>query len=143
MIAVCGMNCSLCSAYLSLKNELKTKGIRIAYCSGCRIRDKKCAFIRKPCLLALKGKVKYCFECEDFPCDNLKTLDARYRKRYRMSMIENLEHIRDYGIGEFLQAQQEKWACPDCGDIVCCHNGICYSCGIEILKSKKRFHEWD
>ena len=65
LIAPCGMNCAICRSYL------------LAKCTGCRIRNKKCAFIKKRCednLKLLKGEVDYCFECQCFPCETLKNL---------------------------------------------------------------------
>ena len=89
------------------------------------------------------GKVKYCYECPDFPCRHLEPIDKRYRENYRMSMIENLEYIRDNGIERFLEKEGEKWKCPECRETICCHNGICYSCGLERLKSKEKLHRWE
>jgi hypothetical protein len=59
-----------------------------------------------------------------------------------MSMIENLEYIKQNGIEKFLAKEEEKWKCPECGGTICCHNGICFSCGLEKLKNKKKKHRW-
>jgi len=143
LIAPCGMNCHLCSAYLAYNNDIKSKGEKGSYCIGCRPRDKKCAFLKKKCDLLLNGKVDYCYECGDFPCERLKHIDTRYRKYYKMSMIENLEYIRENGIRDFLTKEDAKWKCPDCGDTICCHNGICYNCGLDILKNKIKPYRWE
>jgi len=143
LIAPCGMNCALCSSYLSMKNDLKRKGVMKTYCAGCRPRGKNCAFMKKRCNLLGSGLVKYCYECSEFPCLRLKHLDKRYRTNYRMSMIENLEYIKEYGIDIFLKKEEEKWRCPECGGTICCHNGICYSCGVDKLKEKKRRYRWE
>jgi len=42
-----------------------------------------------------------------------------------MSMIENLEFIREYGMKKFLEKEGAKWKCPECGGEICCHNGLC------------------
>jgi hypothetical protein len=143
LVAPCGMNCGVCGSYLSLKNDLKRKGFGKTYCAGCRPRGKNCAFMKKSCELLGNGRVQYCHECAEFPCRRLKHLDQRYRTNYHMSMIENLEFIRDNGIEEFLRRETEKWRCPDCGGVICCHNGICYNCGLEKLKSLKRRYRWE
>ena len=143
LIAPCGMNCGVCSGYLALKNDLKSKGISMPYCAGCRQRDKKCAFLKKRCELLLNGKVSYCFECDDFPCQGLTHIDKRYRTYYKMSMIENLEYIKDKGIRQFLIKEEEKWNCPECGAVICCHNGICFSCDSDKLKTKKKLYRWE
>jgi hypothetical protein len=55
-----------------------------------------------------------------------------------MSLIENLEYIKENGIEKFLEAEKQKWKCPQCGQTVCCHNGICYNCGLGELKTRKQ-----
>ena len=45
--------------------------------------------------IKLEKKFRYCYECDGFPCARVKRLDKRYRTKYEMSMIENLEYIRD------------------------------------------------
>ena len=142
LIAPCGMNCAICSGYLAMKNDLKSKGIGKTYCVGCRPRGKNCDFMKKKCDLLGNGRVQYCYECGEFPCRRLKHLDKRYRTHYRMSMIENLKYIRDAGVKALLEREAEKWRCPECGGTICCHNGICFSCGLEKLKAKKRRYRW-
>lgn len=143
LIAPCGMNCGICSGYLAMKNDVKSKGLRMPYCTSCRPRDKQCAFLKKRCQKLLDGSVKYCYECEDFPCRNLKVIDKRYKERYRMSMVENLEYIKENGMEKYLEKDAKKWRCPDCGGVICCHNGICFSCGLEKLKAKKQIYRWE
>lgn len=142
LIAPCGMNCGLCGNHLAMKYDLRKTGIMKAYCSGCRPRGKNCTFMKKNCELLGEGKVQYCFECNEFPCRRLKHLDKRYRTNYHMSMIENLDFIKKQGIRKFLKKEEEKWKCPECGGVICCHNGICFSCGIEKLKTKKKKYRW-
>ena len=142
LIAPCGMNCALCSSYLAQKYDLKTKGIQKSYCAGCRPRGKNCAFLKKSCVLLGEGRIKYCFLCAQYPCRRLKQLDERYRNRYHMSMIENLNDIKDLGIKKLLEQEEKKWKCPECGGVICCHDGICYNCGQENLKNKQLKSRW-
>ena len=122
LIAPCGMNCGLCLAYLREKNT----------CGGCNSEDKnkpqsciKCSI--KNCEHS-KEKT-YCFECDTFPCKRLKQLDKRYREKYGMSMIENLENIKKNGIQNFVKKERKRWACPDCNGVICVHRGWCSDCG--------------
>ena len=142
LIAPCGMNCAICANYLALKNDVKNKGIPIPYCIGCRPRNKNCAFIKKYCSKISNGEVAFCFECNSFPCDRLKTLDERYKARYRMSMIENLNFLKKHGMQNFLAEQQKTWKCSNCGELISCHNGICFNCGLEKLRNKKKKYRW-
>ena len=101
LIAPCGMNCALCKAHLRANNS----------CPGCNyIKQSKYKTIMY-CRLRLCSKRKsgFCYDCAEFPCARLKHLDERYRKRYGMSEVENLQYIRDYGMEKFLARERKKW----------------------------------
>jgi hypothetical protein len=142
LISPCGMNCAICSAYLAYEHDIKSKGIKMPYCKGCRPRNKLCAFLKKRCEKLIENRITYCFECGDFPCPNLTHIDKRYKQLYRMSMIDNLMLIKDRGIGFLLETEDRKWECPECGGVISCHNGICFSCGLEELKVRKKRYRW-
>lgn len=126
LIAPCGMNCGLCMAYLRDKNT----------CAGCRAGDegkaKSClACVIRRCETPRSNASGFCFECGDFPCPRLRRLDLRYRTKYRMSMLENLAAIRDSGIEAFIEAERDRWTCPECGGMQCVHTDACIYCGYE------------
>jgi hypothetical protein len=133
------MNCSLCIAYQAQKNELSKKGFHRQYCPGCIPRGKGCLHMGDTCARLAEGRVRFCHACADFPCKRLKSLDKRYRTKYHMSMIENLSAIRDNGLPAFLSDQKQRWLCPTCGGMICCHNGLCLACDLEILRQDKRY----
>jgi hypothetical protein len=143
LIAPCGMNCALCAAYLARKYGIKGKGVRMTSCEGCRPRNKKCAFLKKRCEVLLNNEIRYCYECNSFPCQRLKTIDKRYQTKFHMSMIHNLTEIKQRGVDQFLTEQRMKWRCPCCGGIVCCHNGLCFKCDFDKLQQKKRKYSWE
>lgn len=139
LIAPCGMNCGVCISYLAMKNDLKKLGFQKGYCEGCIPRGKNCLHMGDNCELLRKGFVRFCYECKDFPCKLLKNLDKRYRLKYHMSMFENLMVIKEVGIEYFLEKEQLKWSCPDCGETICCHNGLCLNCNIDKLRENKKY----
>ena len=61
----------------------------------------------------------------------MKLLDKRYRTRYGMSMLENLDAILQNGIRAFIRAEQERWTCPTCHGTIDVHHGRCPACGKE------------
>ena len=124
LIAPCGMNCRLCRAYARDKKA----------CPGCRGDDRgkpktrvKCRI--KNCEKMVQGKVRFCFDCDSFPCDRLNHLDERYRTKYGMSMADNLVHIKKFGIRYFIKNEKERWTCPECSQLICVHKPQCLSCG--------------
>ncbi len=32
------------------------------------------------------------------------------------------------GVKQFLKNEKERWKCPNCGEMICVHNKICYNC---------------
>ena len=123
LIAPCGMNCGICLAYLRNKNVCKgcrsLDGSERISCANCIIRN--CEFIKR-------AESKFCYDCEKYPCKRLKHLDKRYRTKYHMSMIENLECIKNDGIKKFLENEKIRWSCGKCGGTICVHNKKCYNC---------------
>ena len=124
MISPCGMNCATCGAHLREKNK----------CPGCRgpvdEQPKHCvSCVIKNCEQLKSSQSGYCYDCEKFPCRRLKQLDSRYRRKYKMSMILNLEIIKKHGIDKFMQAENKKWICEKCGAVISVLNkGYCNKC---------------
>lgn len=124
VIAPCGMNCSICSAYLRKKNK----------CGGCRAltakSPKACLACKiRNCELYVANGYSYCYECDKYPCKLIKHLDGRYRAKYGMSMVENLETVKNQGLEALLEAEGKKWQCPCCGGVICVHTRVCSACG--------------
>ncbi|MDD4831949.1 MAG: DUF3795 domain-containing protein [Bacilli bacterium] len=134
LIAPCGMNCALCVSYQFSKLDLNKKGFNKRYCPGCIPRGKNCLFLSKKCNLLKKGLVRFCFECVEFPCIHIKNIDNRYKTKYNMSMIDNLNSIKNYGMINFLKNQNDTWKCKNCNEYICCHNNVCLNCNIDSIK---------
>ena len=139
LIAPCGMDCALCVNYQAGRYDLKKKGMNRQYCPGCLPRGKGCLHMGDTCPKLLVGEVRFCFMCADFPCKRLRALDKRYRGKYHMSMMENLAFIREHGVHSFLEEQKAKWRCGRCGNEICCHNGLCLSCDLDVLLKNKKY----
>lgn len=136
------MNCALCVSYQAQKNDLQKKRFNRKYCVGCLPRGKNCTFMTGSCDKLGLGLIRFCYECSDFPCRRLKDLDKRYRTRYHMSMIDNLNFIKEHGASEFLEKEEEKWHCAGCGGTICCHNGLCLECDLEKMRTNRKYR-WD
>jgi hypothetical protein len=112
LIAPCGMNCGICQAYLRQGNP----------CNGCNNAEKNLPKTRANCQLRVckKRKGRFCWNCAEFPCDRLSHLDKRYRERYGMSEIENLNYIRENGVEKFIEKENKKWVSEQ--GILCVHD---------------------
>ncbi|MFC2040333.1 DUF3795 domain-containing protein [Chloroflexota bacterium] len=123
LIAPCGMNCGICLAYLRDKNQ----------CLGCRVDEKKQVSIARciirNCKTNQTNQSGFCYECMEYPCKRLKALDKRYRTKYAMSMIANLDYLKANGHAAFTEKEANRWRCQKCGGGICVHRGYCYQCG--------------
>jgi hypothetical protein len=109
------MNCGVCKGYLQEKNP----------CPGCRVGPnveycKKCTIT-----LCDKREGDFC-DCEK-PCARLKQLDKRYREKYGMSMMENLENIKKHGVEKFIKDQKKKYISKE--GVYCVHDKKHYKGG--------------
>ncbi len=95
------MNCGICRAFLREKDP----------CHGCRHAEKNMPVTRANCKMrtCTKRTGSFCCQCPEFPCDRLRIMDKRYRTKYGMSEIENLEIIRKEGIRKFVAAERKRW----------------------------------
>ncbi|MBW1666599.1 MAG: DUF3795 domain-containing protein [Deltaproteobacteria bacterium] len=115
MTAPCGLDCFNCPMYLANENqELRTviakkQGIPFekAICQGCRNEGGTIAFLgmNEPCSVfqctEQKG-IRFCFECGDFPCDNLHPYADRASEFPHNTKVFNLCLIKKMGL--------ESWA---------------------------------
>ncbi len=124
LLAPCGIDCLVCRAHQRVPNP----------CTGCRDDSQpkpktrvKCAI--KTCEKRLKGKLDFCFQCDEYPCAALIRLERRYRTKYATSVIENLRSIQAIGARNFLEREKQKWTCPRCSGLLCMHDPACPACG--------------
>ena len=124
LIAPCGINCGICLGHLREKNR----------CDGCRIKPAvtfksidRC--IIRNCISLKETTSGFCYDCEKYPCQRLKQLDKRYRTRYRVSVISNLNSIKSTGMKKFVESEIDKWKCNSCSATLCVHRENCLECG--------------
>jgi hypothetical protein len=122
MMAVCGINCLACSAYL---NDTRK-------CPGCRAEADK--HFRKSCINCLMKQCAYdkglhwCFECVQFPCLKIKNINKRYTSKYEIDLIQKGLDMKE-DMNEFLAKQKELFTCSNCGGVIDLHNNMCSECG--------------
>jgi len=122
LIAVCGVNCQACSAFLNKKKP----------CPGCRAPEaehgrKSCRNCSKKSCAFGKG-FKWCFECDKFPCSRIKSMNRRYVENYGIDLVQNgFDAKKD--MNSFLTKQRERFICSDCGGVIDQHRQKCSNCG--------------
>lgn len=113
-----------CSAHLDVNNP----------CPSCTTPREK--HTRKGCRDCLKKKcaiekgIRWCFECERFPCTKIKSLDKRYKQNYAVDLTENGFKAKE-SMSSFLQEQKRRFTCNNCGGVIDQHHKKCSECGSE------------
>lgn len=124
MFAPCGMNCMVCYKHCNTKKIKQTcpgclnaSNNSPSHCNKCKI--KKC--------VNNKG-IKYCYECIDFPCKLINSLDSSYNKRYNESLIDNSLIVKESGLATLMSLHTSKYQCKKCGGILSLHDKTCTEC---------------
>lgn len=122
MLAPCGVDCGICSAYLREKNHCEgclavNPDLNIGYCRTCS---------RKYCIE--HKDEKYCYSCEKFPCRSILSLDKRYTEKYGESPIDNGRFVEQFGMEAFIALEKERWICKACGSVLNVHRSTCDVC---------------
>ena len=99
-ISGCGLNCARC------------KMVEKGECAGCRgPLDKHwspdCKFL--PCARA-RGH-RYCFECDDLPCDKLQAFASDGHEHHRLA-VGNLKQMKALGLDQWIANQPKPMFCP-------------------------------
>ncbi len=113
LVAKCGLDCSICELYLSRENQelfdyLVSLGIpqNNLPCPGCNHNKGKCSFMIEQCetfKCSEDRDLRYCFECEDFPCEKLQPIADGADKYPHNLKLFNLSVIKSQGIDYFLE----------------------------------------
>ena len=121
LLAPCGLDCLLCHHHCASAEP----------CKGCRGGQGKSKHCRDCDILACataKG-YRYCKDCWEFPCDKLKRFQMTYIERFGHGFLQNARLMRAEGEQALIDAHRAEWRCPDCGGVVCIHDGLCTECG--------------
>lgn len=137
MIAPCGLNCGICHESLRKENP----------CTGClgpnETKSDYCANHCKIAVCEVRRSLpdRFCDQCPQFPCSEMVDKEIWYANTYPMveSLMGNLALLRKEGMEKFLQLEEERWKCGDCGGVICVHTGICSDCAKEYtIRTQKK-----
>ena len=124
LVAVCGINCGVCIAFQRKENK----------CTGCNSDPLKTHCLICPiknCATLKEHNYNSCSQCSSFPCFRINDLDKRYRIKYGLSIIDNLNRIKEEGIHNFIKEEKVRWTCARCGETLSVHKNFCQNCGAE------------
>jgi hypothetical protein len=155
LAAACGTYCGACPAYLArhsedeqikMKRQKKSsagpakalKGIPPSnwmdglLCDGCLSGGNLAPHCQR-CDIRLcaldKQNNSRCSDCEELPCYRITNLINMGRYLHRDEYLPNLQKIREMGVQKWVQYEEERWRCPQCGLPMSWYDAECVGCG--------------
>ncbi len=139
LAAVCGLFCPACSLYIATQEDpqrltrlaeqfqLSEEEMR---CDGCRAekRGPYCQTCKMIVCAAEKG-LDFCGECEEYPCEDLKTFQAA--APHRKELWNAQARIKEVGYVQWFQEMYAEYACPQCQTLNSAYDLVCRNCGHE------------
>ena len=144
LLAPCGLYCGVCSIYIAHQNNnLKFKkrlmpvykafaktvddiactgclsdGVVFPVCRSCPI--KRCSQDR-----GLDG----CHQCDDFPCKFIENFPIPVGKKV---ILRAIPIWREIGTEKWVESEEKRYHCPDCGNPLFRGAKRCNKCGIAV-----------
>lgn len=150
IISPCGLYCGVCAIYTAhQKGDLKSKKLALAIyksraksdataslgvddikCDGCRSKNvfKYCQVCEiRNC--ANRNGFESCHQCKEFPCKHIEAFPIPPAK----DIIKNTIPLwKEMGTEKWIQYQEEKYTCKNCGTKMFRGASRCGSCHQEI-----------
>src|SRR5512138_3325071 len=108
----CGLYCGACPGMLATK-----AGTSGDPCYGCKSEQPAghCANCGIKTCARSKG-YEFCYECADLStCPQLQQFMADPEWPYHPSVLKNMDRIRLEGLTKWLEEQDKRWRCANCG----------------------------
>ena len=154
LIGPCGLYCGVCAIYIAhrdnnrkLKERLVTlykggapdKGvlpgsedltIEDIRCKGCQ-SDEIFVYCRQCPIRDCVEERGYegCYQCDDFPCGHIENFPMTVGKKV---ILRAIPHWRKVGTEKFVQDEEARYVCPECGNKLFRGAMRCNQCKTEL-----------
>lgn len=139
----CGLFCGSCFVMLSYqqkrlivperwRNQITDMKMT---CHGCKSSDvfKNCQGCQiRPCAQA--KNLEFCIECADYPCALYEGIHEANYAHHNVAVCR-MHIMKEKGIHAWMQYQQNRWTCKQCGTLFSWYETQCPKCGAEVLGS--------
>lgn len=131
----CGMFCGACPTMLATKagtldEDKQCYGCKserpVGYCDTCGI---------KAC--AQRRGYELCDRCDELTtCELVRKFISDTQHPYGQCVLKNLEVIRSRGLPKWLEMQDRRWRCQNCGAAHSWYHETCPQCGKAVASYK-------
>lgn len=129
----CGLYCGACPKLRNTKAGTETDE-----CYGCKSEQTAgyCALCGIKACARGRGRA-FCSECSEYgACRLMENFLADTNWPYQQLASSNMESIRQRGLSEWLQAQEQRWRCANCGAYHSWWDETCPQCGQAVASYK-------
>lgn len=149
LVGRCGLYCGACIIYRACRDSEQLRQ-RVAETENCKPEDIRCEGCQtvladgwnsrewgRNCrvvkCLESRG-LSFCYECDTYSeCDKFLVIADSCLKRGE-NLTENLESIKAGRVKEWLEEEDKKWRCHECGKPISMHLEECHWCGAKRSK---------
>jgi hypothetical protein len=125
----CGTHCGACPIMLNTKAGKGTER-----CHGCKSEQPTgyCATCRIKACAQSKG-YEFCYQCSD---SSACELFQKFITEAKWPVLKNMEMIRSEGKAKWLEAQDKRWRCANCGLSYSWYHETCPQCAQAVASYK-------
>lgn len=150
LAAVCGLYCPACSLFIGTHEDPERLASLAAHmgrsvdelkCDGCR-SDRLCFYCKTECKMkpcAAEKGIDFCGECDEYPCNELKTFQVE--RPHRHELWDSQQCIKEEGYEEWFRAMTEHYACFECGVLNSAYDIHCRNCGVSPSSEYVKRHK--
>ena len=131
----CGVYCGACPILLVTKAG---KLDETQQCYGCK-SDKPTGFCSTCAIKACAQQKGYefCNQCSELKiCGLMSKFISDQQYPYGGCVLKNMERIRDISLPTWLEMQEERWRCKNCGASHSWYDETCSRCGHAVASYK-------
>lgn len=140
LAAPCGLYCGVCAVLIAHRdnntkfkerlapiynvtpNQIKCEGCfstaLFGHCQVCAIRT-----------CVEKKEIEGCHKCNDFPCQHIHSVRLSVGKKV---MLRAIPTWRELGTERFMEEEEKRYQCPDCGYRLFRGTRKCRNCGSAV-----------
>jgi hypothetical protein len=109
-----------------LCNVTDAKARNPPFCATCGI---------KAC--ALRKGYEFCYQCNELQtCELMQKFVADTQYPYGQCVVKNMETLQVMDLPKWLEMQDERWRCKNCGAPHSCYHETCLQCGQAVASYK-------
>jgi hypothetical protein len=128
--------------YATLHPEYQTKLAKYLGCEENELSCLGCGRLSESCwghgcgfvTCCETHQVASCKDCRRFPCESLIAFSEDSSPHHHTA-IDNILRMKELGVEKWIEEQEQRWACKNCGHSFRWYSELCAYCGDRVFNS--------